>query len=290
MRLRADGTRDRTFGGDGVAVSAFAEGPAVPWGLALQPDGDVVAIGTAGSEVAAARYLPDGSPDRGFGADGLLTFGVGLAAPDEGADVAVLADGDLAIVGTSDDASGIFTGRLNVDGSFDGGFGGDGWSIARGLGQEVTASAVAVRANGQIVAGGTVTPMGETCCEMVLILYGLGGGRVASFGDGDGIVEFRPAGGSARLSALALGASGGVVAVGGGGEAPEMEDVVVASVGPDGAPDANFGGGDGLAVIVKNGEESGYGLGLEPGGDVLVAGTRYASGTYRFLAARVTGS
>jgi uncharacterized delta-60 repeat protein len=289
LRLRADGTRDRSFSGDGVAATTFGV-PATAGGLTLQPDGAVVVIGSAGAGAVVLRYRTDGTPDPSFSGDGVFAFDVGLAAPDEGVDVALAPEGDLAIVGTSDDDSGIFTGRLNADGSFDGGFGGDGWSIARGLGEEVTASAVAVRPSGQVVVGGTVAPTGGTCCQMIVVLYGLAGGRVATFGGGDGITMLRPAAGSARLSALALTIDGGVVAVGGGGESPEQQDLVVARLGSDGAPDVSFGGGDGLAVVVRKGEEAGFGLGLEPDGDVLVAGTRYALGTYRFLGARVQGS
>jgi uncharacterized delta-60 repeat protein len=290
MRLRADGSRDRTFSGDGIAVTGVPEGPATAWGLALQPDGAVVAIGTAGPMIAVVRYLQNGVLDPAFDGDGVTTFNVGLAAADEGVDVALAPGGDLAFVGTSDEATGVVTGRLNADGTLDAGFGADGWSIARGLGDEVTAGAVAVRPNGQIVVGGTVTPAAGSCCQMVLTVYGLHGGRMAAFGGGDGIAELRPASGWARLSAIALGAADTIVAVGGGGEAPEQQDLVVARLTADGAPDPTFGGGDGLAVVVKKGEECAYGLGLEPDGDVLIGGTRYAFGTDRFLAARVQGS
>ena len=289
LRLRADGARDRTFSGDGLAVTAFPDGPATPWGLALQPDGAVVVTGAAGASAAVVRYLPDGTLDRTFDVDGVRTFSVGLGSADSGADVAIGPEGDIVVVGTSDEGSGIFTARLTSGGALDRTYGADGWSIARGLGDDVRESAVAVRPNGQIVVGGTVTPVGRNCCEMVLLAYGISGGRIPTFGGGDGIQALRPAGGWSFLSAIALASGGRIVAAGGGGAAAERQDLVVARVGPDGTPDATFGG-DGLAVIQLAGEEAGYGLGVDTDGDVLVGGTRHTLGTYRFLAARVEGS
>ena len=289
LRLRADGGRDRTFSGDGLAVTDFPDGPATPWGMALRPDGAVVVTGAAGPSAAVVRYLPDGTLDRTFGLDGVRTFSVGLGAADAGADVAIGPEGDIVVAGTADEGSGIFTARLTPGGALDRTYGADGWSLARGLGDDVRGSAVAVRPNGQIVVGGTVTPVGRNCCEMVLLLYGISGGRIPTFGGGDGIQALRPAGGWSFLSAIALASGGGIVAVGGGGAAAERQDLVVARVGSDGTPDATFRG-DGLAVIQLAGEEAGYGLGLDTDGDVLVGGTRLTSGTYRFLAARVQGS
>ena len=289
LRLRVDGGRDRTFSGDGLAVTGFPDGPATPWGTALQPDGAVVVTGAAGPSAAVVRYLSDGTLDRTFDVDGVRTFSVGLGAPDVGADVAIGPDGDIVVVGTADEGSGIFTARLTPGGALDRTFGADGWSLARDLGDDVRGSAVAVRPNGQIVVGGTVAPVGRNCCEMVLLVYGIAGGRIPTFGGGDGIQALRPAGGWSFLSAISLASGGRIVAVGGGGAAPERQDLVVARVGPDGTPDATFGG-DGLAVIQLAGEEAGYGLGLDTDGDVLVGGTRLTLGTYRFLAARVQGS
>ncbi len=290
LRLRADGGRDRSFSGDGLAVTAFPDGPATPWGLALQPDGAVVVTGAAGPSAAVVRYLSDGTLDRTFDLDGVRTFTVGLGAADAGADVAIGPEGDIVVAGTADEGSGIFTARLTPGGALDRTYGADGWSIARDLGDDVRGSAVAVRPNGQVVVGGTVTPIGRNCCEMVLLVYGISGGRIPTFGGGDGIQALRPAGGWSYLSAIALASGGRIVAVGGGGVAAERQDLVVARVGPDGTPDATFGGGDGLAVIQLAGEEAGYGVGVDTDGDVLVGGTRLTLGTYRFLAARVQGS
>src|SRR5262249_8293179 len=76
VAFRSDGSLDTSFGWGGVVTTDFgAEAPA--WGLALQPDGKIAAVGTTAvfqpgvdlgpRKVALARYLPSsGSPDVQF--------------------------------------------------------------------------------------------------------------------------------------------------------------------------------------------------------------------------------
>jgi uncharacterized delta-60 repeat protein len=79
-RLNADGTRDSTFGDNGVTVFPLPGDDT--WGVALalhvQPDGKVLAAGTGGSGTGApsiVRLLPDGTPDPLFGTGGgTVTF------------------------------------------------------------------------------------------------------------------------------------------------------------------------------------------------------------------------
>src|SRR5438128_982574 len=66
---------DPTFGDQGEVVTAFGSGFDEIHGVALQPDGKIVAVGetaspTGRSQFVVARYLPDGRPDRGFGDNG----------------------------------------------------------------------------------------------------------------------------------------------------------------------------------------------------------------------------
>jgi uncharacterized delta-60 repeat protein len=57
LRLRADGRRDRSFGTDGFARAWFAT-HAASAAVSLQPDGRIVAVGSAGKRFALARFLP----------------------------------------------------------------------------------------------------------------------------------------------------------------------------------------------------------------------------------------
>ncbi|MEA2556326.1 MAG: hypothetical protein QOI60_1657 [Actinomycetota bacterium] len=73
VRYRVDGSLDPGFGGDGKIKTSFGRRAASAYGVAIQGDGKVVAIGFAerdGGTFALARYRTDGSLDMGFGGDG----------------------------------------------------------------------------------------------------------------------------------------------------------------------------------------------------------------------------
>jgi len=62
-RYDADGSLDASFSGDGKQTTDFAGGYDGGRGVALQPDGKIVAVGSAGSNFALARYLGAARPD-----------------------------------------------------------------------------------------------------------------------------------------------------------------------------------------------------------------------------------
>ena len=80
----AAGDLDGSFGGDGKVTTDFGAFDGAN-GVAIQPDGKIVAAGTGapGVDFALARYNRDGSLDPDFGVDGKVTTnfeGLGEAA------------------------------------------------------------------------------------------------------------------------------------------------------------------------------------------------------------------
>ena len=81
VRLQPNGARQRSFGRQGVLFDRNARRLVEPGGLAVQRNSHIVLVGTtvrgrpsdgqAQSVFTAARYLPNGRPDRGFGKDGM---------------------------------------------------------------------------------------------------------------------------------------------------------------------------------------------------------------------------
>jgi uncharacterized delta-60 repeat protein len=73
-RYNLDGSLDASFGSGGKALHLLPEGGNFGYfGLAVQPDGKIVAVGTVDQAVngfTVARYNVDGTLDAGFGADG----------------------------------------------------------------------------------------------------------------------------------------------------------------------------------------------------------------------------
>jgi len=102
-RYNPDGSLDATFGAGGTVTTSVGGGAGIA-GVALQPDGRIVAAGWSfppGSpynRFALARYNPDGSLDATFGAGGTVTTAIGQAA---GASTVVLEpNGEIMAVGT----------------------------------------------------------------------------------------------------------------------------------------------------------------------------------------------
>ena len=97
-RYNVDGSLDASFDGDGRVFTDFGYSDGA-YGLAIQPDGKIVAVGNARSgssrdtnEFGVARYNPDGSLDRSFDGDGkVLTAFTPLT--DVAVDAAVQPDG-----------------------------------------------------------------------------------------------------------------------------------------------------------------------------------------------------
>jgi uncharacterized delta-60 repeat protein len=143
-RLRANGTLDPDFDGDGrLMLPGGGEARAV----LVQPDSKIVVTGNPGlSEVTTVTRLnPNGSPDTTFDGDGTATI-------DFGAGGAVLQpDGKIVVVGTAQ--AGVAVARLNANGSPDATFGAAG-KAAVDFGAATSGNAVALQPNGRIVVAG----------------------------------------------------------------------------------------------------------------------------------------
>lgn len=160
LRFNTDGAPDPTFSGDGRQTTDIDGGDQAT-GVAIQPDGKIVAAGSAGSWLyfALARYSADGSLDPTFSGDGeqIPIFG-GTLWGEYATTVAVQPNGKIVAVGhcCDTDLGGDFAlARLNGDGSLDASYAGDGRQATDFGGGNDGALAVTIQADGNIVAAGT---------------------------------------------------------------------------------------------------------------------------------------
>jgi uncharacterized delta-60 repeat protein len=135
--------------------------------IAVDSAGRIVAVGrwddrcTAQSSMplVAVRHLPDGSPDLGFGVDGMVTIAF-LGGSGSGSSVAVQADNKIVVAGTAVPTKrGIgvpMVVRLNENGSLDATFGSGGivWVSQFGNGGF---HSVTLQSDGKIVVAGSVS-------------------------------------------------------------------------------------------------------------------------------------
>ena len=149
-RFNSDGSVDGTFNGNGLVLTTFDGGFSHALDVTIQADGKIVAAGMgsdiAGSIVALARYNSDGSLDTSFDGDGRVNGIPGIANA-----LALRPDGKIVVAGTANHA--ILVARYNSDGSLDETFGSSG-RVTTSIGTEAVATAVALQADGRIMAGG----------------------------------------------------------------------------------------------------------------------------------------
>jgi uncharacterized delta-60 repeat protein len=104
-RFDRDGALDPGFGHAGMTVTDFGRRSERLEGLALQPDGWIVAAGQVATgpnaDFAAVRYDPQGRLDPSFGANGLATFDF-QGREDRAHGLALQPDGGIVAVGQSE--------------------------------------------------------------------------------------------------------------------------------------------------------------------------------------------
>ncbi|WP_031002346.1 DUF11 domain-containing protein [Streptomyces sp. NRRL F-5727] len=260
-RYNTDGALDPTFGGDGIVTTDFVganndEGR----GLALQPDGKIVAVGGStdwggNGAWAAARYLPDGSLDPTFGEGGKVLTEIDVDAIETAESVVVLSDGRIVAGGSSNGVWSLV--RWDASGVPDPAFDGDGrvtTSFGAGCCQGV--SDLVAQADGRIVAVGHAG-------GLALTRYLDNGSLDTSF-DGDGRVTT----GLGTGSGVELQSDGRIVVTG-----KEGNSFLVARFTAGGAPDPSFDG-DGR-VLTSFGPEDGGAtdIALQSDGRIVAAGT-----------------
>jgi uncharacterized delta-60 repeat protein len=286
LRYNPDGTPDATFGNGGAASTRVdgmdAEGKAV----VLQPDGKIVAAGTAHSagadrdRFAVARFNTDGSLDTSFGTGGTASTPVGLGSA-AGHGLALQPDGKVVVAGTAffngptEDDFGVV--RFDLDGTLDRGFGTGGivttdfGGVAPGaLATLDRANAVAMQSDGKIVVVGAT---GGRFADLALARYNSDGSLDSSFGSNGRATG--GIGGGAEANAVAIQPDGQILVAGSAGSTGSGEPFLVARFRGDGTLDGTFASG-GVATAAFDGGSSGArALIVQPDGMLLLGGSGY---------------
>ncbi len=257
------------------------------YGVALQSDGKIVAVGDAGGDFAVARLTTAGTLDPTFSPGGLDGDGIyrfNISGTDAARAVALQPDGKIVVVGKSGDDFAVA--RLTSAGVLDptfspGGLDGDGIYRFNISGTDA-AYGVVIQPDGKIVV------VGDAGGDFAVARLTSAGALDSSFSpgglDGNGIYRFNISGTDAAR-AVALQSDGKIVIVGRAGD-----DFAVARLTSAGALDTSFspGGldGDGIYRFNVSGTDAAYGLAIQPDGKIVVVGD--AGGD--FAAARLTAA
>jgi uncharacterized delta-60 repeat protein len=127
VRFKSNGRLDASFGTGGIVEMPAVDGEATFGGVVARPDGSLVAAGcdfsgqTTGDRLFLYRLTPDGTPDPGWGTNGILDLGDAYGVSDlDCVRLRAAPQGKLILLGLK------LLGRLNEDGSVDTSYGTNG--------------------------------------------------------------------------------------------------------------------------------------------------------------------
>jgi uncharacterized delta-60 repeat protein len=215
-RLEPDGSLDAGFGMNGEVTTPFEPYSAAVRGLAIQPDGKIVAVGNAAQherdEWAIARYNPDGSLDPTFGSGGKVTI-LGNALSLNGA-TAVALQGKKRILVAGTSLSHVALAGFRPNGALDPGFGvnqGVTTLDATSTTSGGSANAIRLQRDGKIVIAGEGSDQGTG--KFVIARFDRNGIPDPSF-SGDGSVTTSLSSGEDGAYGLVIQRDGKLVAAG----------------------------------------------------------------------------
>jgi uncharacterized delta-60 repeat protein len=276
-RYNADGTLDPSFGSGGKVVTDFDMTHDWAYGLAIQPDGKLVAAGATrlfGSydahppDFAMARYNPDGSLDTSFGGGGKISTAFTPGWADVGYDLAFARDGKIVAAGWGlpDGVGGpgvIDLARYNADGSLDSTFDGDG-EVVSAPNNDAGAFAVVVQPDDRVVVAGFLGVYSG------LVRYTVGGSIDSTFGSNGVASVGRPFFGMRDLVRQPDGKFVAAGSVGASSTDPNSIAFALARFQSSGRPDQSFHGG---TVSTDFGAlDEAAAVALAPGGKIVAGG------------------
>jgi uncharacterized delta-60 repeat protein len=270
-RYKPNGRLDQGFGHNGRVLVGRCDRGEVR-GLAIQPNGRIVAAGICGTDFAAMRFMPDGSLDRSFGLGGKALSDIG-GVPSVG-HVVLQPDGRIVVAGSTRSTTNgtrVAVIRYKHDGSLDETFDENGYLFTNfGTGAPASGFGGAVQDDGKIVVSAIV---GGNWTIARFLPTG-----APDFDFGDGGVVFSAPKLSGQAKDVLLEPDGDIVAAGTdyGGEAVRFG---VGRYLENGDFDSTFGVGGARYTVFGSERPSDYGNAVALQGDrrILVAGTAYVA-------------
>lgn len=297
-RYNPNGSLDASFGSDGLVFTDLPGGQETINGLALLPDGKIVAVGTvrsfgmSGDDFALARYHTDGSLDMSFGVGGTVITDF-LMSTDRARALLIQPDGKLIAGGVSSiNMMGFALVRYQPDGSLDASFGNGGFAQADFLNaifEEI--HALALQADGRIVAAGSVQISGSPTARDFALARFLANGQLDNGFGNSGRTTLDMDSHMDSAFGVAIQNNGQIVLAGrGGGEDSVIPRFALARYHHDGVLDTSFGVGGRVKTPIEL-EAVAAAVVIQPDGKILAAGyTRHGFFGDDFALARYDGS
>ncbi len=301
-QYNTDGSLDTSFGGDGkVVVPTSSNGNERAYGVAVQPDGKIVAVGYSILKFAVIRLNTDGSPDQAFGSNGIVLTPIYSSGSAAARAVLIEPNGKIAVAGSAVKGGieeDFVLARYNSDGTPETSLGVFGYVVTNPFNQTDQSSdgrSIAVQTDQKIVVGGNRF-INETTTVGMIARYTTEGRLDSSFAsatDGFGFATvIVPGALTQELNGVVIQPDGKILAV---GTYEDQTDagLYVVQFNTDGLRNTSFGGsGNGFAKIASaDGGGLGQAIALQPDGKILVGGAipNFVSQTVDFAVYRFNG-
>lgn len=183
-RFNKNGTRDNTFGAEGLSVISYG-GVEICEAFLLQPDGKALMAGTdySTNDIILMRTAFNGTYDHSFGAQGRAVLNMD-SGDHSVRDVIMLPDKKIVIAVQNEETS--FLARFTASGQLDTTYGDNGIVT---LTDNNGARVLAHQSDGTVVSGGVVT--NDSQSDFLLRRYGPTGDQAMDFGDnGDVVLDY----------------------------------------------------------------------------------------------------
>jgi uncharacterized delta-60 repeat protein len=235
-----------------------------------------LAASLAGLATTSAAYGQAGELDTSFGGDGKVTTDV-TARGDFATEVAIQADGRIVVVGgASWERNPKFVlVRYNADGTLDTSFGGDGRVTTDFTRREDAAWAVAIQADGKIVAAGDAG-LRTGNSRFAVARYNSDGTLDSTFG-GDGKVTTHFSRHDDPVAGLTIQADGKIVVSGGVAFDGRNPNFALARYKSDGTLDPPFGGDGKVTTDFGHNDDYSNAVVVQADGNLVAGGFSVAS-------------
>jgi uncharacterized delta-60 repeat protein len=266
----APGRLDGFFSADGKQT-AFPNG-STAYATAIDKQGRIVVAGytlKTKSDIAIARFLPNGKPDKDFGGgDGRVTADLG--GTDYAFDVALQADGKIVVAGERDKAGGstFAVARFGIRGVLDKTFSKDGKAFVSFGKTYQGANAVAIGPNGNILVGGFTS--NGTSSRWAMARLSPKGVLDKSFSK-DGKVTIDTSTTDEQIEDLLI-TPGGRIVASGYSEVGLVPRFSIAQFYTGGKLDTSFGHKGINLIDVTKGSDIAYGMERQPDGKLVIVG------------------
>lgn len=280
-RYKPSGELDPSFGVSGKVVMGSSTTDDDLRGLAFQPDGKIVVVGssvdrsTNATDFVVFRLNNNGTLDPTFGVGGMVTTDF-LGGLDHAFAVAVQPDGRIVVAGLTLNLPSLHLSfalaRYTTDGLLDSTFGSGGKVIIQ-PGFPGAAVALALQADGKIIAAGNslANSFDFATRDHALARFNVDGSLDPTFGTG-GIVITDFFGQDDEVRDLAIQGDGKIVAVGNASTSSLSSDFGIVRYNPDGSLDSTFGMGGKVSTNILGNRDIALGAAIQQDGQIVVAG------------------